>query len=133
MDFADFFDGIKEKFSETTETLLDWIEENKKVAIIISSLVIVILLCLVLLAASVSSAKKKKNAPRPRQELILSEPLLIPDGPELPRDYTLTRRTKEKWTDEEADPWFTVPSEKEIDSLSRSNESMVNEIIKAAP
>lgn len=133
MDFADFFDGIKEKFSETTETLLDWFEENKKVAIIISSLVIVILLCLVLLAASVSSAKKKKNAPRPRQELILSEPLLIPDGPELPRDYTLTRRTKEKWTDEEADPWFTVPSEKEIDSLSRSNESMVNEIIKAAP
>ena len=133
MDFAEIFDNIKEKFSEITDTVVEWIDENRKMAIIAGGLIVIILLCLILLAAAVSSEKKKKAQPVQEEGLVINEQLLIPNGPELPRDYTLSRQTKEKWTDEDVEPWFTTPSEKEINALSQSNENMINEIIKAAP
>ena len=133
MDFSELFEKIKDKISEIVDTLAEWIEENKKLAILAGSLILVILLCLILLAAAASSAKKKKTKPVEEESLVINENLLIPNGPELPRDYTLSRQTKEKWTDEDVEPWFTLPSEKEINALSQSNDNMVNEIIKAAP
>ena len=133
MDFSELFEKIKDKISEIVDTLTEWIEENKKLAILAGSLILVILLCLILLAAAASSAKKKKAKPVEEEGLVINENLLIPNGPELPRDYTLSRQTKEKWTDEDVEPWFTLPSEKEINALSQSNDNMVNEIIKVAP
>ena len=133
MDFSELFEKIKDKISEIVDNLTEWIEENKKLAILAGSLILVILLCLILLAAAASSAKKKKAKPVEEESLVINENLLIPNGPELPRDYTLSRQTKEKWTDEDVEPWFTLPSEKEINALSQSNDNMVNEIIKAAP
>ncbi|MCR4580175.1 MAG: hypothetical protein K5681_07505 [Treponema sp.] len=132
MDLSGFFENIKEKISDLKDWLFDWIEENKKLALIIASLIFVILICLILLIVLASSGKKKE-VKVPDQELIINEQLLIPNGPELPRDYTLSRQTKESWTDQEIEPWFTTPSEKEINSLSQSNDNMINEIIKAAP
>ena len=133
MDFSEIFENIKDKFSEIKDAVLDWIDENRKLAIIIAALILLILICLLLLAATTSSSKKKKTESANTNELIINEQLLIPNGPELPRDYTLSRQTKEKWTDEDVEPWFTTPSEKEINALSQSNENMINEIIKAAP
>ena len=133
MDFSEIFENIKDKFSEIKDAVLDWIDENRKLAIIIAALILLILICLLLLAATTSSSKKKKTETANTNELIINEQLLIPNGPELPRDYTLSRQTKEKWSDEDVEPWFTIPSEKEINALSQSNENMINEIIKAAP
>lgn len=133
MDFSGLFDTIKEKFSEIKDAVLDWIDENRKMAFITAGLILVILLCLLLLVAASSSAKKKKAKKVEPESLVINEGLLIPNGPELPRDYTLSRQTKEKWSDEELSPWFTTPTEKEINSLSQSNKNMINEIIKAAP
>ncbi len=133
MDFSEIFNNIKEKISEIKDTVIDWIDENRKLAIIIASMILLILICLLLLAAATSSSKKKKSEPVNKNELIINEQLLIPNGPELPRDYTLSRQTKEKWNEEDVEPWFTTPSEKEINALSQSNNNMINEIIKAAP
>ncbi len=133
MDFAALFENLKEKFSEIKDALIDWIDENRKLAAIMAGLIAIILICLIILAGAASSQKKKKAKVEKPQELIIDEQLLIPNGPELPRDYTLSRQTKEKWSDEDVEPWFTTPSEKEINALSQSNDNMINEIIKAAP
>lgn len=130
------FEKIKNKFFSAKDTVKDKIfyfyHENKKLALIIAGLILVILICLILLIC-MAGKKSKKTDNLPGEELILTENLVIPDGPELPRDYTTSRQTKEKWTDEEAESWFTVPGQKEIDSLATSNENLVNEIIGAAP
>lgn len=128
----EFLEKIKDIFIDLKDKILDFYEENKKLSIIILSFFILILVCLILLIA-LSGKNKKKVQKVPEQDLVLTEPLVIPDGPELPRDYNTTRKTKENWTDEEAQVWFTVPGEKEIDALSRSNDNLVNEIIGAAP
>lgn len=128
----EFLEKIKDIFIDLKDKFLDFYEENKKLTIIILSFLGLILICLILLI-SLSGKNKKKVKTVPGQELVLTEPLVIPDGPELPRDYNTTRKTKENWTDEEAESWFTIPGDKEIEYLSRSNDNLVNEIIGAAP
>ena len=75
---------------------------------------------------------KKKNKEEVRN-VVLTETLLIPDGPELQRDYNISRETKEKWSDEQADLWFEVPTEKDINSLEKANDNIISEITGAAP
>ncbi len=125
-------ESIKDFISSLLDKVTSFYEENKKISFIILGLILVILICLILLVAT-SEKDKKKQKDLPGSNLQLTESLIIPNGPELPRDYNISRKTKDKWTEEEAEPWFTVPTEKEINSLSNSNENMVNEIIGAAP
>ena len=136
MDLKETFENIKEKITDLTQPLIeklsDFYEENKKLSLIILSLTAFILILLILLIA-VAGSKKKEAPALPGSVLELTETPLVPNGPELPKDYTPSRTTKDKWTEEEAEEWFTVPAQKEIDSLSKANDIMINEIIGAAP
>jgi len=124
-------EAVKNFISSLSEKIVSFYEDNKKISYIILGLVVVILICLILLVSNGKKSKKTKDVPG--STLQLTETLIIPNGPELPRDYTPSRKTKDKWTEEEAEPWFTVPSEKEIESLANANENLINEIIGAAP
>ena len=131
MDFKGICENIKEKFSPFIEKGRKFYEENKMLSYIIAGLVALLLLCIILLIAL--AGKKKEPAVVPGTVLELTEPLAIPNGPELPKDYTTSRTPKDKWSEEEAQEWFTVPSQKEIDSLSKANDNLINEITGAAP
>ncbi len=131
MDFKGIWENIKEKLSPLIEKLREFYEENKMLSYIIAGLVALLILCIILLI--VLTGKKKEPEVIPGTVLELTEPLSIPDGPELPKDYTVSRTPKEKWSEEDAQEWFTVPSQKEIDSLSKSNDNLINEITGAAP
>lgn len=123
---------VKTVFSSVKNKIVELYFDNKKVFFLLVSLCFIIFLCVILL---IFMPKKKKESQNSYIEnnLELSEKLLIPNGPELPKDYTFSRKTKEKWTEEEAQVWFTEPSQKDIDSLSKSNDKMINEITGAAP
>lgn len=131
MDFKGIWEKIKEKLSPLVEKVREFYEENKMLSYIIAGLVALLLLCIILLIAL--TGKKKEPEVIPGTVLELTETLEIPDGPELPKDYTASRTPKEKWTSDEAEEWFTVPSQKEIDSLSKANDNLINEITGAAP
>ena len=131
MDIKGIWKNIKEKFSPLIEKIREFYEDNNMLSYIIAGLVALLLLCIILLIAL--AGKKKEPAPVPGTVLELTEPLVIPDGPELPKDYTASRTPKDKWTEEEAQEWFTIPSQKEIDSLSKANDNLINEITGAAP
>ena len=131
MDFKGIWENIKEKISPLVEKVRDFYEENKMLSYIIAGLVALLLLCIVLLIAL--TGKKKEPETVPGTVLELTETLVVPDGPELPKDYTASRTPKEKWSQEEAQEWFTIPSQKEIDSLSKANDNLINEITGAAP
>ena len=131
MDFKGIWEKIKEKLTPLVEKVREFYEENKMLSYIIAGLVALLLLCIILLIAL--TGKKKEPEVIPGTVLELTETLEIPDGPELPKDYTASRTPKEKWTSDEAEEWFTVPSQKEIDSLSKANDNLINEITGAAP
>lgn len=123
---------VKTVFSSVKNKIIELYFDNKKVFFLLLSLCFIIFLCIVLLIFIPKEKKESQNSTI-QNHLELSEKLLIPNGPELPKDYTFSRKTKEKWTEEEAQVWFTEPSQKDIDSLSKSNDKMINEIIGAAP
>ncbi len=131
MDFKGIWNNIKEKLTPLAEKVRNFYEENKMLSYIIAGLVALLLLCIILLIAL--AGRKKEPAPVPGTVLELTEPLAVPDGPELPKDYTSSRTPKEKWSEEEAAEWFTLPGQKEIDSLSKANDNLINEITGAAP
>ena len=131
MDFQGILDNIKEKASSFFEKVREFYEENKMLSYIIAGLVALLLLCIILLC--VIAGRKKEPEVIPGTVLELTEPLAIPDGPELPKDYTASRTPKDKWSEEDAEEWFTVPTQKEIDSLSKANDNLINKITGAAP
>ena len=131
MDFKGIWENIKEKLSPLVEKVRDFYEENKMLSYIIAGLLALLLICIILLIAL--AGKKKEPVQIPGTVLELTEPLAVPDGPELPKDYTASRTPKEKWSEEETEEWFTVPTQKEIDSLSKANDNLINEITGAAP
>lgn len=131
MDFKGIWTKIKEKLSPLVEKIREFYEENKMLSYIIAGLVALLLLCIILLIAL--AGKKKEPVIVPGSVLELTEPLAIPDGPELPKEYTTSRTPKDKWSEDEAQEWFTLPSQKEIDSLSKANDNLINEITGAAP
>ena len=131
MDFKGIWENIKEKLSPLVEKARGFYEENKMLSYIIVGLVALLFLCIILLIAL--TGKKKEPNVIPGTVLELTEPLAIPDGPELPKEYTASRTPKDKWSQEESEEWFTIPSQKEIDSLSKANDNLINEITGAAP
>ena len=131
MDILAFLDNVKLKFSAIKDKVVTWVKENKKLAIIISSLIVLMLICIIILIAA--SGKKDKGPKVYEERLELTQELLVPDGPELPGDYTISRETKEKWSEEEGAEWFTVPSEKDINGLSKANNNMIEDLLGAAP
>lgn len=123
---------VKTVFSSVKNKIIELYFDNKKVFFLLLSLCFIIFLCIVLLIFIPKEKKESQNSTI-QNHLELSEKLLIPNGPELPKDYTFSRKTKEKWTEQEAQVWFTEPSQKDIDSLSKSNDKVINEITGAAP
>lgn len=133
MDFSSTIDNLKEKISSLSENVSDWINENKKLSLIIGGLVLLILICLILLSISLDNEKKKNKKSDIPENFTLTENLQIPLKPELDKDYNLSRKTQNQWSDEEVTTWFTEPSLKEVENLSKSNNKIVDDILGAAP
>ena len=130
MDFKGFFENLKEKIVSLYELIKDYCSENKRNAILIGSLCVLILLLLILLICLPKNKKEKTAQEKP---VVLTETLLIPDGPEIHKDYNISRQTQEKWNDEQAEEWFEKPTERDINSLEKANDNIIQEITGAAP
>lgn len=130
MDMHEFFENIKEKFSSFIEWIKEYCAENKRNAILFAALFICIIFLFILIIC-LSSSKKQKT--EPEKSIVLTQELLVPDGPELHKDYNISRETKDKWSDSEAEKWFEIPTSKDINSLEKANDSIINDILGAAP
>ena len=131
MSFKDFFEKVKNVFISLYQKVVDYCRDNKKQAIIIGSLILLILILLVCLL--VFSSKKPAKLPYAEKDLELTESPLVPKGPEVQEDYSISRTPKDKWSKEEADKWFTIPSSNDINSLGKTNDGIISEVLGAAP
>ena len=121
-------------FSTLVEKFRYLIEENKKQTIFVCSILIFMTLCgFFILLLSTSQQEKKETKVINQKNLVIDQELLIPNKLTINNKYTHVRQKKEKWSEEEANEWFTVPDETEIEKLSQSNDKIVKDIIGAAP
>ena len=125
MDFKSFFENLKEKIVSLYQLIKDYCSENKRNAILLGSLFGLLLLLVILLLCI---PKGKKSEARQEKPVVLTETLLIPDGPELHKDYNISRQTQEKWDEEQTEQWFEIPSERDIQSLEKANDNIILDI-----
>lgn len=121
-------------FSTLVEKFRYLIEENKKQTIFVCSILIFMTLCgFFVLLLSTSQQEKKETKVINQKNLVIDQELLLPNELTINNKYTHVRQKKEKWSEEEANEWFTVPDETEIEKLSQANDKIVKDIIGAAP
>lgn len=121
-------------FSTLVEKFRYLIEENKKQTIFVCSILIFMTLCgFFVLLLSTSQQEKKETKVINQKNLVIDQELLIPNELTINNKYTHVRQKKEKWSEKEANEWFTIPDETEIEKLSQSNDKIVKDIIGAAP
>ena len=121
-------------FSTLVEKFRYLIEENKKQTIFVCSILIFMTLCgFFVLLLSTSQQEKKETKVINQKNLVIDQELLLPNELTINNKYTHVRQKKEKWSEEEANEWFTIPDETEIEKLSQSNDKIVKDIIGAAP
>ena len=121
-------------FSTLVEKFRYLIEENRKQTIFVCSVLIFMTLCgFFILLLSTSQQEKKGTKVINQKNLVIDQELLLPNELTINNNYTQVRQKKEKWSEEEANEWFTVPDETEIEKLSQSNDKIVKDIIGAAP
>ena len=121
-------------FSTLVEKFRYLIEENRKQTIFVCSVLIFMTLCgFFILLLSTSQQEKKGTKVINQKNLVIDQELLLPNELTINNKYTHVRQKKEKWSEEEANEWFTVPDETEIEKLSQSNDKIVKDIIGAAP
>ena len=130
MDFKSFFENLTEKIVSLFDLIKDYCSENKRNAILFGTLGASIILLIILLCCIPKNKKTKVEQEKP---VVLTESLIIPDGPEINRDYSISRQTQDKWSDEQADVWFEKPTEKDIESLEKANDNIIRDITGAAP
>ncbi len=130
MDIKAFFGNLKEKIISLFELIRDYCQENRRNAILIACLGASVIFLIILL---ICIPKNKKEKAVEEKQIVLTQDLLIPDGPELHKDYNISRQTKDKWTDEQTEEWFEIPTEKDILSLEKANDNIVSDITGAAP
>lgn len=118
-------------FQELLDKIRDFLEENRKLALIACSGLCAVMMLLLVLCIQ-STSKKKTKVPE-EKKLVLDQPLMIPDGPTVPKGYITSRKTEKNWSDEQAEEWFTLPDADEVEKLGHANDRIINEIIGAAP
>lgn len=121
-------------FSTLVEKFRYLIEENRKQTVFVCSVLIFMTLCgFFILLLSTSQQEKKETKVINQKNLVIDQELLLPNELTINNKYTHVRQKKEKWSEEEANEWFTVPDETEIEKLSQANDKIVKDIIGAAP
>lgn len=133
MDIKEIINNIKNKTKSLFDKIIEFYEENKLISLIIIIIFVLIILLIMLLSFSISNAKAKKKNVVVKEELSLSEEVFLPGKTFHSDEYILSRTANEKWTEKEAEEWFFIPGDKEVESLSKTNETLINEILKATP
>lgn len=117
-------------FNESVEKISDFLNEHKKIALgIIAGLVVLLLILIIGIAASGRSKKSIPDTISHNQE----DPFMLPQNTTVTEDYYFSRTTGEKWDQEQVDQWFTIPGTATVEELGRDNDTLVQEILGAAP
>ena len=122
------------------ETLQDKIEqiqlklsddESRNKILIISFGILIFLLILLILILCFSS--KDDGQAIQKKDYEITEYFYSPSSPEISDDYMYSRTPKNKWSEDEAAEYITLPTEEMLENLKKSNDKMIKDILEASP
>lgn len=117
-------------FEELKDNISTFIREKPLLARITALLLIFFLLALIIIFIQSSKPKAKEYK---KTDIVLNEKPLAPAGPEVEKDYYMSRSTQETWSKAEIEEYFTEPDSSLLKELENSNDKIIDEILGAAP
>lgn len=118
------FDTIKENITE-------FAHENPIRAAVIALVVFLFMAGIVILLIQ-TAPEKKARAPQ-QEHFTETFPLLIPESPDIEKEYYYSRTTENQWDKTETNSWFTFPDEELIHETELENDRIIKDITGAAP
>lgn len=131
METKEFFKNLIEKLKSLFQKIINFCRENPRKALIAGCSVSIVILVLILISIIVKIPEPKKT--EPEQVIVFTQDLLVPDEMDSEYSYDISRQTQENWTEEETEKWFTIPTPDQVEQLEKENESMISDVIGAAP
>lgn len=123
------FDDIKAIADDIS--VKNFAKKNPIVFTVICIIVFLFLTALVILLIQTKPQKKVQEAPS--EVFSADAPILIPDAPEIEKDYFTSRNTRNEWSKTEITKWFTYPDDESMRELEKTNDSVSAEILGATP
>ena len=131
METKKVFKNLIEKLKSLFQKIINFCRENPRKALIAGCSVCIVILVLILSSIIVKTPEPKKT--EPEQVIVFTQDLLVPDEMDSEYSYDISRQTQENWTEEETEKWFTIPTPDQVEQLEKENESMISDVIGAAP
>ncbi|MBR1536110.1 MAG: hypothetical protein IJ630_04175 [Treponema sp.] len=116
---------------ELKENISDFTREKP---VLFAAIVLIVLLFLAgLVILMIQTTPEKKQPVQEAQKFEQDEPVLIPDSPDIEKEYYPSRITENQWSKEEVNRWFTFPEDETMTELEKANDKIVKDIVDAAP
>ncbi|WP_407428410.1 hypothetical protein [Treponema sp.] len=118
-------------FEDLKEAVSDFAHEKPFLLTVIAIIVLLFFSGLIILMIQTTPAKKLDyQQPEP---FVQDSPVLIPDSPDIEKEYYSSRITENQWSKEEVNRWFTYPDEDSMSELEKANDRIIKDITEAAP
>lgn len=117
-------------FDELKEKLSGFIHEKPLVFRITALIIVFFALALIIIFIQSSKPAQKEY----KKEVYTSiEKPIAPSGPDIEKDYYMSRKTKEAWSKEELKEYLLENDSILIKELNDTNNKIIDEILGAAP
>ncbi|MCR4822746.1 MAG: hypothetical protein K5873_07730 [Treponema sp.] len=118
------FDDIKYEIS-------DFAHEKPFLMTFICIVVFLFIAAIVILM--IQTTPPKKEPLKQAEPFTADAPVMIPDAPDIEKDYYPNRITENQWSKKDMEKWFTFPEDENMEGLEKANDKIVSDITGAAP
>ena len=118
------FEDIKDSFSDFAH------EKPLLLAVIV---LVVFLFFAGLIILMIQTTPPKKAPVQEAEPFTADSPALIPDSPNIEKEYYPSRITENQWSHEEINKWFTFPEDDAMAELEKANDKIIDDITGSAP
>lgn len=118
---------------ELLEQLKELFTENKKHVLTSLILVLFFLIAAITVAFQGSASERKITFQAEDEYFTPEHDLFLPEGPSVPKGYSISHETKDHWEKSDAEQYFSMPDGKILDDLKKANEKLINDIVGSAP
>lgn len=117
-------------FSELAERIRD-LFYRKPLVFVLCALFSFFALAAIVISLIQTSPKKQKTIQA--EHFTPDSAIIVPSEPQIQKDYWPDRTTERSWSASEVENWFAVPDNKAIEELKKANDTIISDILGAAP
>jgi len=138
MIFTEIVDNIINKIKDGFTAFAEFIKSHLKITLIVAAAVLLVILLLLIISLSSHLSITREKRPDTETEQVAeytfpAEDFFLPYEPNFVPDVLLEREPRDKWTEEDARPFWTDPMEGNEEVWRKRIESGIDSLLEQVP